>query len=84
MFRPEEIQARLRQQPFRPFRIVASEGLRYDIYHPELVMVGERDLAIGLPGPGNGPIYQRLVMVALMHVVALEQLPAKTANGPAS
>ena len=28
MFRAEEILNRLRQQPFRPLRIIASEGLR--------------------------------------------------------
>src|SRR5262245_4127598 len=34
MFRGEDIQERLRVKPFRPFRIIASEGLRYDIHHP--------------------------------------------------
>ena len=48
MFRAEDIQARLRERPFRPLRIIASEGLRYDIHHPDLVFVGTRDLMIGL------------------------------------
>ncbi len=39
MLSPEEIQARLREKPFRPMRIVASEGLRFDIKHPDLVRV---------------------------------------------
>ena len=30
MFRPEEIQDRLRERPFRPLRLIASEGLRQD------------------------------------------------------
>jgi hypothetical protein len=38
MYRAEDIQARLRQKPFQPFRIIASEGLRYDINHPDLVL----------------------------------------------
>ena len=84
MFRPEEFQARLRERPFRPFRIIADEGLRYDIYHPDLVMVGERDVMVGLPGSSKQPIYHRVVRVALVHVLALEDLPAKSANGPAN
>lgn len=83
MFRPEEIQARLREKPLRPLRLVVSEGLRYEVRHPDLVLVGERDLIIGVPGPTSPTIYNRVVRVALMHLVALEDLPTSSANGPA-
>jgi hypothetical protein len=76
MFSPEEIQARLREKPFRPVRIVASEGLRFDIRHPDLVFVGRRDLMIGTPDPETPSLYDRVTRVALVHVVALEDLPA--------
>ncbi len=52
------------------------EGLRYDINHPDLVLVGQRDLMIGHPSPENPQIYDRLVRVALVHVVGIEDLPA--------
>jgi hypothetical protein len=71
----EQVQARLREKPFRPLRIVASGGLRYDIEHPDLVLVGRRDLTIGYADPANPTIYDRLVRVALVHVVALDDLP---------
>lgn len=80
MFRPDDIQARLREKPFRPLRIVASEGLRYDILHPDLVLVGTRDLMIGLPSAGNTSIYDQVVRVALVHVVGLEDLPVMPAS----
>ena len=85
MFRAEDIQARLREQPFRPFRLIASEGVRYDIHHPDLVLVGQRDLTIGFPSPGNPGIYNRVVRVAIVHLVGLEDLPApaSSGNGPA-
>jgi hypothetical protein len=76
MFNPEEIQARLRERPFRPLRIVASEGLRFDMRHPDLVFVGRRDLMIGTPDPETPSLYDRITRVALVHVVALEDLPA--------
>jgi len=86
MFRAEDIQARLREKPFRPLRLIASEGLRYDITHPDLVLVGQRDLAIGHPSAENPRVYDRLVRIALVHIVGLEDLPLAEpsgASGPA-
>lgn len=80
MFSPEEIQARLRQKPFHPLRIIASEGLRYDIVHPDLVLVGRRDLMIGYADPVSPTLYDKVVRVALVHIVALEELPLATAS----
>jgi hypothetical protein len=37
MFSSEVIKSRLDEKPFRPLRIIVSEGLTYDIYHPDLV-----------------------------------------------
>jgi hypothetical protein len=85
MLRPEDIQARLRARPFRPLRLVVSEGLRYDIVHPDLVLVGQRDLAIGFPSPDNPQLYDRMIRVAIIHVVRMQDLPVTTPpglNGP--
>jgi hypothetical protein len=84
MFRPEEIQARLRERPFRPLRFIVSEGLRYDINHPDLVLVGERDLMIGFASAARPTVYNRVIRVALVHLFGMEDLPARTpsANGP--
>jgi len=85
MYRYTDIQERLRQKPFRPFRIIASEELRYDIYHPDLVLVGVRDLMIGTPSSESETAYDRVTRVALVHVVALEDLPqtsTSSTNGP--
>jgi len=83
MFRPEEIQARLSEKPFRPLRLIASEGLRYDIIHPDLVLVGQRDLTIGFPSQDNPRLYDRLIRVALIHLVGIEDLPVSVANDAA-
>ncbi len=83
MFTPEAIQARLRQQPFFPLRILVSEGQRFEIHHPDLVLVGKRDLTIGFASPDSPTVYDRQIRVALVHVVALEDLPVtgSTVNG---
>ena len=85
MFRYEDIQGRLREKPFRPFRIVASEGQQFDIKHPDLVFVGRHDLMIGFATPAHPTVYDRVTRVALVHIVALEDLPQtspSTSNGP--
>ncbi len=75
MYTAEEIQARLREKPFRPLRIIASEGLKYDIRHPDLVFVGRTDIMVGFAKPESPTIYDRVTRVAMIHIVALEDLP---------
>jgi hypothetical protein len=87
MFTAEEILKRMRVRPFRPVRIVASEGMHFDIKHPDMVFVGRHDLTIGTPDPASPSIYEGVVRVALVHVVALEDLPSSpptSTNGPAA
>jgi hypothetical protein len=81
MYTPEAIQARLREKPFRPLRIIASEGMKFDIFHPDLVLVGRHDVMIGSPGPDNPTVYDRVTRVALVHIVALEELPIPASPG---
>ncbi len=70
---PEEFREFLRRQPFQPFRITLTDGRTYDIFHPELAMVGHSTIAIGLLGDDNEePIYDRLVTISLLHVMQIE------------
>ncbi len=78
MFTAEDIRARIRKQPFRPFRVVSSSGESYEVHHPELIMVGKRELTIGSPSSESPEIYDRQDWIALMHVTALEDLPIAT------
>src|SRR3954451_11814204 len=81
VFSAEDIQARLRQKPFQPVRIVVSEGQHLDVYHPDLVFVGRRDITIGFAQPDSPTIYDRVTRVALVHILALEDLPARAGSG---
>lgn len=81
-YTPDKIRERLRATPFRPFRIIASEGLRFEVYHPELVMVGERDISIGSPSAKYPEgVYDRMTRVALIHIVGMEDLPVPASPG---
>ncbi len=81
MYTAEDIQARLREKPFRPVRIVASEGQQFDIRHPDLVLVGRHDVMIGFPAPESPTVYDRVTRIALVHVVALEDLSVGSSPG---
>ncbi len=75
MFGPDDIKARVRVQPFVPLRIVTSAGQTFDIYHPDLVLIGRRDLTIGRASTEDAETYEQTTRLALMHVTALEDLP---------
>lgn len=83
---PEELAAALRRRPFIPFRLTLTEGSVYEVRHPELCIPGRRSAFIGFPAPGDPDLlYERSVMVDLLHVVKLEPLDlgqTPTTNGP--
>lgn len=76
MFSADDIQARIRQQPFTPVRIVTSSGQMFDIFHPELAMVGRRYLILGTASTDNPRQFETESRVAVIHVTALENLPS--------
>jgi hypothetical protein len=77
MFTPEDVQARLRDQPFRPLRIVASSGQTYDVRHPDMVLVGDRFLIIGTPSAKNPTLVDQVARVAMVHVTDLQDLEVR-------
>lgn len=85
MFSADAIHARIRGRPFVPVRLVTSTGQTYDIYHPDLIMVGCRDLIIGTASTQNPATYEQVTRVAILHVTEMRDLPVRVppANGSA-
>ena len=82
---PEELRDVLRQKPFKPFRLVMTDGEGYDIRHPDLLWVGQRSAMVGLTGEPGKTFYERAVKVDLSHIVRLEPLASlrqPPQNGP--
>ncbi len=73
---PEELFARVKKQPFEPFRIYVSDGESYDIKHPDQIMVGRRSSYVGISRNGEGP-FQRIAIVSNLHITRLEPLDGK-------
>ncbi len=80
MFNSDDIQRRLRQSPFVPVGIIISSGQTFDVYHPDLVLVGRRDMIIGMASSENPAMYEHTTRVPIMHVTALDDLPPAVSN----
>jgi hypothetical protein len=75
MLTADDIHDRVRLRPFRPLRIVTSSGETYDVYHPDLIMVGRREITVGIPIGEAPTYYDRQDRIAIMHITALHDLP---------
>ena len=76
----EELRGTLKQQPFEPFRIVMTDGVSYDIRHPDLLLVGRRTAIVGLTGEASQDYFERSVKVDLAHIILLEPIGAATSQ----
>ena len=79
---PYELRETLKQQPFSPFRLVMTDGVGYDIRHPDLLWVGQSSAMVGLTGQPGQTFYERAVKVDLSHVIRLEPLESAPSTAP--
>jgi hypothetical protein len=81
----ETIHRLLKAQPFQPFRLHLSNGRTHDVRHPELALIGKRDMVLGNPLPDSDlPIYENFEIISLLHVNDIQMPPGGLAgtNGP--
>lgn len=81
MFTGSILKERLQQRPFVPFRIITTPGDRYDVRHPDLVLVGKNYLIVGTAAEDNPGLFDRVTHVSILHIAALEELPTGTPKG---
>lgn len=78
---PNELTALLRARPFRPFRIVCLDGVKYEIHHPDMVLVGSGAAHIGYPDPNNPGVALRVDIVGIRIIARIEFLEQPAAAG---
>jgi len=72
---PEALRNELRRQPFVPLRLCLTDGKTYEIRHPEMALVKQREVYVGTEtAPGSG-VAAECDLVSLLHVVRVEVLP---------
>jgi hypothetical protein len=75
----EDLLEHVRRQPFVPFRITLTTGRTFDVYHPDLIMVGRREAVIGLTLDPADTVYDRSAHADLFHIVTVDPLERPTA-----
>lgn len=67
----------LRYRPFRPFRLLVTTGVAYDVLHPELMLVGNSTITLELSDPKTLFFAaRREVEISLAHIVQLQEIPS--------
>jgi hypothetical protein len=74
----DDLLQHIRQRPFLPFVVVTTDGTKYEVRHPEMLMTGRRTVTIGLPDDPATPVYDRQVIVPMLHVQRLEVVQTQT------
>ncbi len=69
---PAEIRILTQRKPFRPFRIVTSDGTVYEVRHSDLVMIGLSSVVVGYPSEQDPHSYERADIVSMRHIIRLE------------
>jgi hypothetical protein len=81
--RPDDIRAHLRRRPFQPIRLYISNGPKYEVRHPELMLVTRSEVVIALD-PGNDKIPEHKVFYDPVHIKQIESVNGqrrRTARG---
>ncbi len=71
----------LAERPFIPLRLHLSSGRTHVIRHPELAIVAENLVAIGLPRDEESNIAERITHCSLAGVIEVEPLNELSGNG---
>jgi len=64
----------LQQRPFMPIRLHISNGKSYDIRHPEMAIVAQSIVTVGLTGDNGSGIAKGVIHCALSHIVQVKPL----------
>ena len=73
----EKLHALLRQRPFQPFRVHLKDGRTFEVHFPEINLLGQTYINIGIPAPEDPTnYYDRMVIVPLSLISHLEMFEA--------
>lgn len=79
--RQAELRETLRKHPFAPFRLHLSNGLTYDVRHPEMALLTSHSIHV-VKLTKSGRAADCVVQCDLIHVVAIEPLNGSNGRRP--
>ncbi len=78
----EELIELLEERPFQPLRLHLADGRTREIRHPEMALVTESLVAIGVPGGDESKPAVRMTFCSVPNIVEVE--PFEIEKGPGS
>jgi len=72
----------LRTTPFEPFRIRLSDGVSFDIRHPDMAIVQRSKVTVAVTGSEGPGLAERTVNCAPVHITRTEALNGARRNRP--
>jgi hypothetical protein len=69
--KPDDIGAHLRREPFQPVRVYISDGSKYEIRNPELMLETRTEVVIAID-PGDDGIPECKVFCDPVHITRIE------------
>jgi hypothetical protein len=70
----EDLIELLEERPFIPLRLYLSDGRTHDVHHPEMAIVSEEIVTVGLR-PGDSTVFvDRVTYCATAHIVEVEPM----------
>jgi hypothetical protein len=70
----EDLIELLEERPFSPLRLYLSDGRTHDVRHPEMAIVSEAIVTIGLPPDGITNLADRMTHCDTSHIVEAEPM----------
>ena len=73
---PEDLRQLVKRRPFKPFRIRMATSETFDVWHPDLIIVGRSIAALGLGKAGEEPIADGIIWLDLDQIVHIQPATA--------
>ena len=72
--RVDQLKELLQANPFIPFRINLTNGQSYEVKHRGFITLTRDYLYVGVQEKEAGVVFDRVVLVQLLHIVSIEPL----------
>jgi hypothetical protein len=71
----------LEERPFQPLRLHLADGRVREIRHPEMALVSESLVAIGVPPADKSRVAVRMTFCSIPNIVEVQQISESGGNG---
>ena len=79
MITSDILRQRIREQPFRPFRLTLTDGRAFDVPNHDFALVKKNTIEVGVGVSDPDSYAQKYIECAILHITSIENAPAPKA-----